>query len=104
MAEQIPAALVTGNRIWERLLRAHEVSILTGVAAAGRYLGFEHGAKTSMTSMRLPQQGHGLGCTRGPSGFAFSARGLSFTFIGAAASSARALAIFSARPPFAKRP
>jgi hypothetical protein len=46
--------------------RVHEVSILTRMAAGdGLCLGAWPGAKTSMTIMRPPQQGHGLGSTRG---------------------------------------
>ena len=51
----------------ERL--AHEVSILISV---GRQLGWQPGAKVSMTIMRSPQHGHGYGSTRGVSGDATS--------------------------------
>jgi len=44
---------------------AHEVSLLFGV---GRQFGSQPGAKVSMTIMRAPQRGHGLGRTRGVCG------------------------------------
>src|SRR5262252_8841102 len=44
---------------------AHDVSILISV---GRQLGWQPGAKVSMTIMRAPQHGHGQGSTRGASG------------------------------------
>jgi hypothetical protein len=48
------AALLTGRL-------AHDVSILFSV---GRQLGWQPGAKVSMTIMRAPQHGHGYGSTR----------------------------------------
>jgi hypothetical protein len=44
---------------------AHDVSILPG---AGRHLGSQPRANTSMTIMRAPQCGHGQASTRGSSG------------------------------------
>ena len=44
--------------IWHQA-RVHEVSI------DGLWLGAPPRAKTSMTIMRPPQQGHGRGCLRG---------------------------------------
>jgi hypothetical protein len=44
---------------------AHDVSNLPGV---GRHLGSQPRAKTSMTTMRAPQRGHGQGATPGASG------------------------------------
>src|SRR5215469_9035169 len=41
---------------------SHDVSILISV---GRQLGWQPGAKVSMTIMRAPQHGHGYGSTRG---------------------------------------
>src|SRR5215813_10378716 len=43
----------------------HDVSILLGV---GRQVGWQPGAKVSMTIKRPPQHGHGQGSTRGASG------------------------------------
>jgi hypothetical protein len=68
---------------------AHDVSILLG---AGRHLGSQPRAKTSITIMRAPQRGHGQGSARGVSGvlsggFCGSAAG------GATPSSARAVAM-----------
>src|SRR6202049_5332842 len=79
---------------------AHEVSILPG---AGRQLGWQPRANTSMTIMRAPQRGHGQGSTRGLSGatsgcFCGSAAG------GATLRSARAVAMLSARLVEAKSP
>ena len=44
---------------------AHDVSIVLG---AGRHLGSQPRAKTSMTIMRVPQGGHGQRSARGASG------------------------------------
>ena len=79
---------------------SHEVSILLGV---GRHLGSQPGANTSMTIMRAPQREHGQGSTRGASGatsgcFCGSAAGA------ATSSSARAVAMLSARLVEAKSP
>src|SRR5580704_12482093 len=79
---------------------AHEVSTLLGV---GRPLGSQPGANTSMTIMRAPQREHGQGSTRGASGatsdcFCGSAAGT------ATSSSARAVAMLSARLVEAKSP
>jgi hypothetical protein len=79
---------------------AHEVSTLVGV---GRHLGSEPRANTSMTIMRAPQREHGQGSIRGASGatsgcFCGSAAG------GATSSSARAVAMLSARLAEAKSP
>ena len=72
---------------------AHDVSIVLGV---GRHLGSQPRAKTSMTIMRAPQRGHGQGNTRGASG-AISDCGCGSAAGGSAPSSARAVAMFSAR-------
>src|SRR5262252_2578300 len=79
---------------------AHDVSILPGV---GRHLGSQPRAKTSITIMRAPQCGHGLGSTDGASGV------LSGCFCGSTAGgstprSARAVAMLSARLVEAKSP
>jgi hypothetical protein len=51
--------------IWDQR-RVHDVSILMTMAAGdGLCLGAWPRAKTSMTIMRPPQQGHGRGSTRG---------------------------------------
>ena len=78
----------------------HEVSMLLGV---GRHLGSQPRAITSITIIRAPQRGHGQGSTRGVSGaisgcFCGSAAG------GATSSSARAVAMLSARLALAKSP
>ena len=77
---------------------AHDVSLVVGV---GRHLGLQPRAKTSMTIMRSPQRGHGQGSTRGAMGrisdcCCGSAAG------GSAPSSARAVAMVSARLALAK--
>lgn len=78
----------------------HDVSMLLGV---GRHLGSQPRAITSITIIRAPQRGHGRGSTRGASGaisgcFCGSAAG------GATSSSARAVAMLSARLALAKSP
>src|ERR1700722_887102 len=79
---------------------SHEVSILLGV---GRHLGSQPGAKTSMTIMRAPQREHGQGSTRGASGAASDC--FCGSAVGAAtSSSARAVAMLSARLVEAKSP
>ena len=80
--------------------RTHDVSMLLGV---GRHLGLQPRAITSITIIRAPQRGHGQGSTRGASGatsgcFCGSAAG------GATSSSARAVAMLSARLALAKSP
>jgi hypothetical protein len=87
------AAVLTGGV-------AHEVSILLGV---GRHLGSQPGANTSMTIMRAPQREHGQASTRGASAATPDC------FCGSAAdtatsSSARAVAMLSARLVEAKSP
>src|SRR5215831_10081933 len=79
---------------------AHEVSILISV---GRQLGWQPGAKVSMTIMRAPQRGHGYGSTRGVSG-ATSGRCCGSAAGGATLRSARAVAMLSARLVEAKSP
>ena len=78
----------------------HDVSILISV---GRQLGWQPGAKVSMTIMRAPQHGHGHGSTRGVCG---ARSGCSCgPAAGAATSrSARAVAMFWARLVEAKSP
>ena len=68
-----PAAIAASIAVWKRRDRRHDVSIQTGALAGAAYRGMAPRAKTSMTIMRPPQQGHGRGKTRGPSGSAFSA-------------------------------
>ena len=51
-----PARRLGSDAIRER---RHDVSIRISGMAGGWYLGFEPRAKTSMTIMRPPQQGHG---------------------------------------------
>ena len=95
-----PAHLEGESRNAHRESLAHDVSILPGV---GRHLGSRPRANTSMTIMRAPQRGHEQGSTRGASGvasgcFCGSAAG------GARSSSARAVAMLSARLAEAKSP
>ncbi len=79
---------------------AHDVSNPLG---AGRRLGSQPRAKTSMTIMRAPQRGHGQGAARGASGVT-SGCGCGSAMGGSAPSSARAVAMFSARLALAKSP
>ena len=82
--------------IWHQP-RAHDVSILmTVVAGDGLCLGASPRAKTSMTIMRPPQQGHGRLSRRDCSGSGVAAAWGSVSGI-AMASSSRALAMLSAR-------
>ena len=99
-----PAAIEASIAVWKQQERRHDVSIQAGAVAGAAYRGIEPRAKTSMTIMRPPQHGHGRGSTP-PSGSAFSvAPAPSASAAGKTASSARALAIFSARPPLARSP
>ena len=60
-----PAMRMCVSLIWHQP-RVHDVSILMTMAGGdGLYLGAWPRAKTSMTIMRPPQQGHGRGSTRG---------------------------------------
>ena len=60
-----PAMRMCVSLIWHQP-RVHDVSILMTMAAGdGLCLGAWPRAKTSMTIMRPPQQGHGRGSTRG---------------------------------------
>ena len=60
-----PAMRMCVSLIWHQG-RVHDVSILMTMAAGdGLCLGAWPRAKTSMTIMRPPQQGHGRGSTRG---------------------------------------
>ncbi len=79
---------------------AHDVSIVLGV---GRHLGSHPRAKTSMTIMRAPQRGHGERSASGASGVT---SGCCFGLAagGSAPSSARAVAMLSARLALAKSP
>jgi len=79
---------------------AHDVSIVLGV---GRHLGSQPRAKTSMTIMRAPQRGHGERSTRGASGVT-SGCCCGLAAGGSAPSSARAVAMLSARLALAKSP
>src|SRR6516165_3862179 len=79
---------------------AHDVSILISV---GRQLGWQPGAKVSMTIMRSPQHGHGYGSRRGVSG-ATSGASCGWASGGAALRSARAVAMLWARLVEAKSP
>ena len=83
----------------ERL--AHEVSILISV---GRQLGWQPGAKDSMTIIGAPQHGHGYGSTRGVSGDARSGCSGGSALGGATLRSARAVAMLWARLVEAKSP
>ena len=78
---------------------SHDVSTVLGI---GRHLGSQPRAKASITIMRAPQRGHGQGSTRRASGV------ISGWFCGSAGgtiwSSARAVAMFSARLALAKSP
>src|SRR5229473_1982884 len=78
---------------------SHDVSTLLGI---GRHLGSQPRANTSITIMRAPQRGHGQGSTRRASSV------ISGCFCGSAGgtiwSSARAVAMFSARLALAKSP
>jgi len=75
------------------------VSTVLGI---GRQRGSQPRANTSITIMRAPQRGHGQGSTRRASGV------ISSCFCGSAGgtiwSSARAVAMFSARLALAKSP
>src|SRR6266576_924919 len=95
-----PAHLEGEGRNAHRKSLAHDVSTLPGV---GRHLGSQPRANTSMTIMRAPQQGHGEGSTRGASG-ATSGCFCASTAGGTTPSSARAVAMLSARLADAKRP
>ena len=100
-----PAAIAANIAVWKQRERRHDVSIQAGALAGAAYRGMAPRAKTSMTIMRPPQQGHGRGKTRGASGSAFSAAPSPLASVaGNTASSARALAMFFARPPFASSP
>ena len=79
---------------------AHDVSILISV---GRQLGWQPGAKVSMTIMRAPQHGHGQGSTRSVLG-ATSGCCWGSAAGGATLRSARAVAMLSARLVEAKSP
>src|SRR5207244_13080736 len=79
---------------------AHDVSILISV---GRQLGWQPGAKVSMTIMRAPQHGHGQGSTRSVSD-ATSGCCCGSASGGATLRSARAIAMLSARLVEAKSP
>jgi hypothetical protein len=78
---------------------SHDVSTVLGI---GRHLGSQTRANTSITIMRAPQRGHGQGSARRASGV------ISGWFCGSAGgtiwSSARAVAMFSARLALAKSP
>ena len=79
----------------------HDVSILISV---GRQLGWQPGAKDSMTIIRAPQHGHGYGSTRGVSGDARSGCSGGSALGGATLRSARAVAMLWARLVEAKSP
>ena len=79
---------------------AHDVSFVLGV---GRHLGSQLRAKTSMTIMRAPQRGHGQRSTRGATGV-ISGCFCASTAGGAMPSSARAVAMLSARLALARSP
>ena len=63
------AAIAANIAVWKQRDRGHDVSIQAGALAGAAYRGMAPRAKTSMTIMRPPQQGHGRGKTRGASGF-----------------------------------
>ena len=79
---------------------AHDVSFVLGV---GRHLGSQLRAKTSMTIMRAPQRGHGQRSTRGATGV-ISGCFCASTAGGSMPSSARAVAMLSARLALARSP
>jgi len=83
-----------------KVVLAHDVSIVLGV---GRHLGSHPRAKTSITIMRAPRRGHGERSTRVASGVT---SGFCFGLAsgGSAPSSARAVAMLSARLALAKSP
>jgi len=65
VAGQKPAAMRIKIALGERQ-RAHDVSILIIDGwRTGRWLGWQPGAKISMTIMRPPQHGQGCGSTHG---------------------------------------
>ena len=103
MAGPSPAPIAASIAVGKRRQGHHDVSVQTGAARGGQYRGVEPRAKTSMTIMRPPQQGHGRGRTREPSGPVFSGGCVSLA-TGKTASSARALAMFSTRLPLARSP
>lgn len=81
---------------------AHDVSILIGSGDA-RCLGMVPRAKTSMTNMRAPQHGHGVGQMRGPVSSICVFGSVTGSDFGTASNS-RARAIAAARLPLASRP
>ena len=83
--------------------RAHDVSIRIGIGGDGRCPGIVPASNVSTTSMRPPQQGHGLGSVRGSSARA-AALGSGAGGGGGHLSSSRALAMVAARLPLARRP
>ena len=93
-----PAQWIGKAALTDRL--AHDVSFVLGV---GRHLGSQPRAKTSMTIMRAAQRGHGERSTHGASGVT-SGCGCGSAAGGSAPSSARAVAMFSARLALAKSP
>ena len=60
-----PAVVGAGTAVGQLRGWHHEMALEpSGGARCGLYLGAQPRAKTSMTSMRPPQQGHGCGSTR----------------------------------------
>lgn len=78
---------------------AHDVSILITMGDA-RCLGSHPRANVSMMRIAEPQQGHGPGSTCG----SFASAGAASVVSVATPSSARAVAMASARLPLARRP
>ena len=61
-----PAVVGAGTAVGQLRGWHHEMALEpSGGARCGLYLGAQPRAKTSMTSMRPPQQGHGCGSARG---------------------------------------
>src|SRR5262245_5224981 len=82
----------------------HEVSILIAIGGVDcRCLGIVSAANVSMTCMRPPQQGQGLGSVGGSSVRA-AASGSGLGGGGGHLSNSRALAMAAARLPLARRP
>ena len=81
----------------------HELSLRGATGAQVQDLGAAPRSKLSMRIMRPPQQAHGAGCG-GSSAGASGATSAGAVGGGATFKSARALAMFSTRPPLARRP
>ena len=99
-----PVGLAGIGAMMDRRRGHHEVSILIAAGTGvGRCFGSEPRAKVSMMNMRPPQQGHGLGSTRGWS-IAAAVEISGGWEGGGAASRLRARAMLAARRPLASSP